>query len=65
MKKHYRSWRGELGSGLYRIIYLLVLGLGFKFLGTSVFDDIVLLVAGVITFELVGFILRAIGVWRY
>jgi len=65
MRKHYRSFRGEVGSILYRIIYLGLLYLGIKFFGISIFDDIILAVLGVVAFELVGFILRKIGFWRY
>lgn len=68
MKRRYRgrrSFRGEVGSILYRIIYLGLLYLGIRFFHVSIFDDVILAILGMIAFELVGFILRAIGFWRY
>lgn len=65
MRRRYRSFRGEVGSMLYRIIYLGLLYLGIKFFGLSIFDNIILAILGVIAFEVVGFVLRGMGFWKY
>jgi hypothetical protein len=65
MKQRYYSFKGEIGSLLYRIIYLGILYLGLKFFGTSILDDLVIFLIGSLSFELVGFILRGIGFWKY
>jgi len=65
MRKHHRSFEGEIGSILYRIIYLGLLFLGIKFFGLSIFDDIIFAIFGAIAFEATGFILRKTGFWRY
>ncbi len=65
MRENYKSFRGEIGSYLYRIIYLGLLYFGFKLFGLSIFDDFILAILGAIVFELVGFILRKIGFWKY
>lgn len=60
MRKKYYSFKSEVGSFLYRLIYLGLLYLGFKFWGTSILDELILFLIGAISFELVGFILRRI-----
>jgi len=65
MKKHYISFRGAVGSLLYRIIYLALLYLGIKFFGSSIFDGVILAILGFISFELIGIILRGMGFWKY
>lgn len=65
MGRHYHSFKGDVGSLLYRVIYLGILYLGLKFFGTSVLDDLVIFLIGALSFELVGFILRGIGFWKY
>jgi len=65
MKRRHQSFRGEIGSLLYRIIYIGLVLLGITFFGLSIFDDIILVILGAITFALVGFILRWVGFWKY
>ena len=65
MRRHYRSFRGDVSSVLYRLIYGSLLLLGVKLFGLSIFDDIILVILGIAVFEIVGFILRKIGFWRY
>ncbi len=65
MRRHYYSFKGEIGSLLYRIIYLGILYLGLKLFGTSILDDLIIFLIGSLSFELVGFILRSIGFWKY
>jgi len=65
MKRSYYSFNKEVGSFLYRLIYLGLLYLGIRFWGLSIFDDLILFLLGALSFELVGFILRGIGFWKY
>lgn len=63
-RRKYHTFKGEVGSALYRIIYLLILGFGIKFFGTSILNDVVIILIGSLSFELVGLILRGVGFWR-
>ena len=65
MGRYHQSLKGDVGALLYRIIYLGLLYLGVKAFGLSIFDDIILAILGVVTFEIVGFVLRKIGFWKY
>ena len=63
MPRRYRSSNREIGSLMYRMVYLVLLYLGIKFFGTSILNGVVLALLGIFSFELVGFILRGIGFW--
>lgn len=54
-----------LGSLMYRIIYLGLLYLGIKLVGNSILHNSVLIFVGAFSFEIVGFILRTTGFWKY
>ena len=59
------SFKQELGSRLYYLILFLLLAGAYKIWGLSVFDEIWLMVLGIVSYKLVGFILRTTGIWRY
>jgi len=67
--RHYRrrkhwSFKQELGSKLYYItLFFLLIG-AYKIWGLSVFDEFWLAVLGIVSYKLVGFVLRATGIWR-
>lgn len=67
-RRNYRrrySFKQELGSKLYYLILFLLLAGAYKIWGLNVFDEIWLLVLGIVSYKLVGFILRSTGIWRY
>lgn len=56
----------KLGSGLNRVITLVVFYLLFSVFGMDIFDSIIISTISVfIAYPLVGFILRSTGVWHY
>ncbi|MEI8229922.1 MAG: hypothetical protein WCG83_02175 [Candidatus Peregrinibacteria bacterium] len=63
-RRRYWSFKQELGSKLYYIILLLLLVGAYKIWGLSVFDEFWLAILGIVSYKLVGFVLRATGIWR-
>ena len=67
--RHYRSrrpysFKQELGSRLYYITLLVILLGSYKIWGLSVFDEFWLAILGIVSYKLVGFVLRATEIWR-
>ncbi len=61
-RKHY-SLKQELGSKLYYLTLLFLVIGSYKIFGLRVFDELWILVLGVVSYKLVGFVLRATGIW--
>jgi hypothetical protein len=67
----YRRYRGrrysfkqELGSKLYYLTLLLLVTGSYKIFELRVFDEFWIVVLGVVSYKLVGFVLRTTGIWR-
>lgn len=65
MTRRRYSSNAELGSIMYRIIYLSLLYIGIKLFGMDVFNDPIPFIIGIVSFELVPVVLRSIGIWKY
>jgi len=65
MKRRRYSPNKELGSLLYGFIYTLLLWLGIKLIGNTVFNEIILVIIGILAYWFVGYFLRTIGIWKY
>lgn len=64
-RKKYNTFNKETGSLFYKLIFLCLFVLSLKLFGVNTFDEIVLLLLSVVSYFLVGFILRSLGIWRY
>ncbi len=53
----------EVGSLLYRLIFLIIFLICFKIWGLNVTDDIFIFIMSLVTYKLVGFFLHKIGFW--
>lgn len=65
--KHDRKFHRDLGSSLNGLITLAVVIIVFKIVGDiSIITRVVVsLIAGGISYPLVGMILRGLGIWKY
>lgn len=63
-RRRYWSFKQALGSKLYYLILLLLLIGAYKIWGLSVFDEFWLAIFGIVSYKLVGFILRSMDIWR-
>lgn len=63
-RKHYkktpRSIKAELWSILYRLIFFLLLFIGFKLFGMDIFDSFIIAILGVVAYMIVGVIMKKV-----
>ena len=60
-----RSVNKDLGSILKAVFSLIIFFILFHFFGTSIFSAVISGLVSVISYRLVGVVLRATGVWWY
>ena len=63
-RRKYYSFKQGLGSKLYHLTLLLLIIGSYKIFGLGIFDEFWIMVLGVVSYKLVGFILRSTGIWH-